>query len=197
MTTLASIRKQIADLEKKAQQLIKAEAAQAIAKVKELIERYGLTPEDLGWGAGKRGKKATRGAATRNAKSTSKAGSSAGVPMYQDPASGKTWTGRGKPPAWIAGASDRSAFLMSAQPAAADTPAKAPKAAKAARKKARAATAKASPEAAKPAKAAQPAKGPKAPRVAAKKAAGKKAAQPKPAATASEPAPAASDTPAS
>ncbi|WP_334002168.1 H-NS histone family protein [Burkholderia gladioli] len=28
---------------------------------------------------------------------------------YRDPASGKTWSGRGKAPAWIAG-KDRSAF---------------------------------------------------------------------------------------
>ena len=42
--------------------------------------------------------------------------------MYRDPKSGKTWTGRGKPPNWIAKAKDRSAFLIS-NDAAAGSPA--------------------------------------------------------------------------
>jgi len=106
--SLAAIKKQIAALEKKANALIKSEASQAIAKVKEMIDRYGFTAEDLGFGA-KRGKKA---GGARPARKTRKAGKTIGVPMYRDPASGKTWTGRGKPPAWIAGAADRTAFLI-------------------------------------------------------------------------------------
>ena len=48
MATLSSIKKQIAELEKKAQELIKKESAHAIDKVRELIEKYGLTAEDIG-----------------------------------------------------------------------------------------------------------------------------------------------------
>lgn len=33
------------------------------------------------------------------------------APKYRDPVSGQTWTGRGKPPAWIAG-KDRDQFLI-------------------------------------------------------------------------------------
>jgi len=33
--------------------------------------------------------------------------------MYQDPKSGATWSGRGRAPAWLAGAKDRSKFLIS------------------------------------------------------------------------------------
>ena len=47
-----------------------------------------------------------------------------GVAKFRDPKSGKTWTGRGKPPLWIAGAKDRQAFLIdggaSAAPSAAE-----------------------------------------------------------------------------
>lgn len=32
------------------------------------------------------------------------------VPMYRDPASGKTWSGRGRQPAWLG--NDPSAFLI-------------------------------------------------------------------------------------
>ena len=111
MATLASIRKQIADLEKKAEALVKAETSQVVAKVKELIDRYDLTAEDLGL-AGKREKK---GPGKRAAAKVKKTGATAvGVPMYRDPKSGKTWTGRGKPPAWIADAKDRASFLIDA-----------------------------------------------------------------------------------
>jgi hypothetical protein len=36
-----------------------------------------------------------------------------GFRRYRDPQTGKTWTGRGKPPNWIAAAKDRQAFLIS------------------------------------------------------------------------------------
>lgn len=38
--------------------------------------------------------------------------STVGVPKYRDAKTGKTWTGRGKPPAWIAGVKDRIAYLI-------------------------------------------------------------------------------------
>jgi len=37
---------------------------------------------------------------------------SIGVPKYRDPASGKTWTGQGKPPNWIKDVSDRTPYLI-------------------------------------------------------------------------------------
>jgi DNA-binding protein H-NS len=144
MATIASIKKQIADLERKATALLKAESAKTIAKVKALIERHGLTAEDLGFGE-KGAAKAAGGKAAKTAKTTKRAakgrkGAAAktvGVPMYRDAKSGKTWTGRGKPPNWIAGAKDRSKFLIeaataAAAPAARPSEAK-PKKAKAAR----------------------------------------------------------------
>ncbi|WP_322032582.1 H-NS family nucleoid-associated regulatory protein [Paraburkholderia sp. J76] len=55
-------------------------------------------------------------------------------PKYRDPKTGATWSGRGTAPAWLAGARDRSKFLIEKTEAAAKT-AKAPAAKKAAAKK--------------------------------------------------------------
>jgi hypothetical protein len=49
---------------------------------------------------------------SREAKKASKTNASTGVPKYRDPKTGKTWTGRGKPPTWIAGAKNRDAYLI-------------------------------------------------------------------------------------
>lgn len=197
-TTLASIRKQIADLEKRAEALIKEEAQGVIAKVRELIDRYGLSPEDLGFGGDAKAAKASkagRRAAAKPGRKKKAPAKAAGVPMYRDPKSGKTWTGRGKPPAWIAGAKSREAFLIGDE-SAAPAPAAAEAPAKPARRAGRKAVAKASP--AKARRAAKPAAKPvakPAPKKPAKKAAkptrGKRPAKTE-AATADPAAPAAS-----
>ncbi len=116
MVTLASIHKQIADLEKQAAAIQKAETAAAAAKAKELIARYNLTAEDLGL-VGKPGKLvAAKKAATTKVKTV-------GVAKYRDPKSGKTWTGHGKAPGWIASKRNRDALLISMldAPAVAET----------------------------------------------------------------------------
>ncbi|WP_082991754.1 H-NS family nucleoid-associated regulatory protein [Paraburkholderia tropica] len=54
-------------------------------------------------------------AATRGGTAKPKAGNYLRGPqpaMYQDPKSGATWSGRGRAPAWIASAKDRSRFLI-------------------------------------------------------------------------------------
>lgn len=51
-----------------------------------------------------------RGSAGR--KKTAKANGKKVPAKYRDPKSGVTWTGRGRAPAWIAAAADRSAFLI-------------------------------------------------------------------------------------
>ena len=65
--------------------------ADAINKVRELIREHDLTPEDLQGQAKPKG--------------------SVGAPKYRDPATGATWTGRGKPPNWIR-EKDRAEFLI-------------------------------------------------------------------------------------
>lgn len=65
-----------------------------MAKIKGLMQEYGLSTSDLDL----KGKSAkTQRAKKANFKP-------AGVPKYRDPATGKTWTGHGKAPAFIADA---------------------------------------------------------------------------------------------
>ena len=106
MTTYANLRAQIQKLEAQAQEARDKEVAEVIARIKSDIEAYGLTAADIGLRGG-------RGATA--AKKTGRRG--AGVPKYRDPETGKTWTGQGKPPNWIAG-KDREAFLIEGASAA-------------------------------------------------------------------------------
>lgn len=110
MATLASIERQIAALQKKADALRKAETAAAAAKVKALIAQHGLTAGDLGLpgATAKGGGKVKVKSVGRKAAGPKRVG----VAKYQDPKTGKTWTGVGKPPAWIAGAKNRDKFLI-------------------------------------------------------------------------------------
>ena len=66
-----------------------------------IVAEYELTEEDVF------SKKAPRAAA---------AGTKTVAPKYRDPETGATWTGRGKPPLWIAG-KDRLNFLIQDQTA--------------------------------------------------------------------------------
>jgi DNA-binding protein H-NS len=93
MTTYADVKKQIAQLEKKAADLRKVEVAKAVANIREQMAKYELTVEDI---APVKSSAKTK-AATRSPKV--KVGKPA---KYMDPKTGKTWTGHGKAPAWIA-----------------------------------------------------------------------------------------------
>ena len=73
------------------------EISSAVAKVRELVAEYGLTAQDIFPG---------RGVKTGAAKTASKVAA-----KYRDPATGQTWTGRGKAPKWIEG-KDRTPFVI-------------------------------------------------------------------------------------
>lgn len=81
----AELVKQIEMLTAKAQQLRAKEAQEAAAKVKELVQAYGLTALDIGLEAQKR--KQVRGKYRE---------------LYRDPATGVGWAGRGRVPKWMA-----------------------------------------------------------------------------------------------
>lgn len=123
MKTYQAVRAEIAKLEKQAEDLRRQELKSVIAQVRQVIADYDLTAADLGLGGGR-----TRAAATGR-KRAAPAGrrASAGVAKYRDPKTGQTWTGHGRPPAWIAAAKDRNVFLIGGAAA----PAKAAKKAKA------------------------------------------------------------------
>lgn len=89
---------QRAELDKQIENARKEALSSAIAQVRTLVAEYELTEADV-FG----GKKSAR---------TGQTGERAAVaPKYQDPVTGATWTGRGKPPLWIAG-KDRLNFLI-------------------------------------------------------------------------------------
>ena len=89
-STYAEIQKQIAALQAQAETIKQDEVAGVVAKIREAIEIYGLTPEDLfGRRAGAKKVRATAAGKTR----------AAGT-QYSDGA-GNVWGGRGPRPQWL------------------------------------------------------------------------------------------------
>jgi DNA-binding protein H-NS len=112
MKTYTQIQAEIAKLEKQANAARKGEVAGVVKKIKEAIAAYGLTAQDLGFSGGKAASKAPAKPAAKAPKNEKPA--MVGVAKYRDPATGRTWTGRGKPPDWIKGAKNRDQFLIEA-----------------------------------------------------------------------------------
>ncbi|MDB5932200.1 MAG: histone family protein nucleoid-structuring protein [Polaromonas sp.] len=113
MTTANELQQQINEYENKLNELRKqqdaerkTERTQAIAAAKDLIKTHELTASELGFSG--------KGTAKRVSAVGDKRNSVA--PKYQDPTSGKTWTGRGKSPAWLsaelAAGRDKQEFLI-------------------------------------------------------------------------------------
>lgn len=91
MSSYKALLQQREQLEQQIQQARKAELSEAVAKVRALVTEYDLTQEDVF--------PSSKPKATRQAV----------APKYRDPATGATWTGRGKPPKWIDG-KDRAQY---------------------------------------------------------------------------------------
>ncbi|CAD6561356.1 H-NS family nucleoid-associated regulatory protein [Paraburkholderia sabiae] len=121
MATLENVQAKIARLQAQAEALAAKQSSGVIAKIRDIMEKHGLTVADIEahTGGKKRGRKP--GAAT--------VAKSAVSAKYRHPKTGATWTGHGRAPAWIASVRDRTKFLIDgsvAQPAvAAKKPAKA------------------------------------------------------------------------
>lgn len=94
-TSLQELIQQRDALEHKINEARKQALSAAIAQARALVAEHGLTAQDV-FPAGRSAK----------ASNTAKV-----APKYRDPASGKTWTGRGKPPKWIEG-QDRGRFAI-------------------------------------------------------------------------------------
>jgi DNA-binding protein H-NS len=124
MSKLTALKKQIAALEAQAERIAKEEMSSAIAKVKDIMAEFNLTIEHLTQAVG--GKRAAKKTKAKTAS----------VAKYADPKTGKTWSGFGRAPGWIAGAKNRDAFLIG-KSAAADTSGKAGKPIKVAKKTAK------------------------------------------------------------
>jgi len=91
MTAYKELLAQKAELEAQIAQAQAERKAEGIAAARALIQEHGLTAADVFPAAKPKG--------------------SVGAPKYRDPATGATWTGRGKPPNWING-KDRAAFAI-------------------------------------------------------------------------------------
>lgn len=96
MSSYKDLLKQCEELEKKIKEVRQRELADAVSKVRALIQEHGLSAADVFSSA-----RATRSSAT----------GSKVAPKYKNPETGETWTGRGKAPKWIQD-QDRSKFTI-------------------------------------------------------------------------------------
>lgn len=87
MATYQEIVQKISELQKQAEEIKAREQAAVIAEIREKIEQFGLTAEDLGFGG-----KAPAGKKVPAARK---------VPVRYRDSAGNTWTGRGKRPGWL------------------------------------------------------------------------------------------------
>lgn len=90
MTSYKELLKQREALEQQISEARRRELSDAVAQVRSLVSEFGLTPQDVfpvGKGAGKTGRSSMAGTKV--------------APKYRNPATGETWTGRGKAPKWI------------------------------------------------------------------------------------------------
>jgi DNA-binding protein H-NS len=186
MVTLDTINSKIAKLQKQAASIAEKQSSVGLTKIRELMQKHGLTVADIEGFVGKRRGRKPGATGAKAAAKTPGAAVHHVAPKYADPKTGATWSGRGLAPLWIRDVKDRSKFLIESGATAKAADAKAAPAKKAATKRVVAKKAmktavtakKASPDAAAPAKgtrgrkAAAPAKKASAPRkVAARKAA--------------------------
>ena len=95
MTTYKELLKQREALEMQIAEARQREIAQAVSQARALVAEFGLTAQDI-FPTGK-ARVAAKGAKV--------------APKYRNPATGETWTGRGKAPKWIGG-EDRTKYLI-------------------------------------------------------------------------------------
>lgn len=95
MATYKELTEKIETLQREAEQARQGEIAHAIADIKAKMKEYSITVADLGLNGAKKATKSKDPVAAK----------------FRDTASGATWSGRGKPPRWIAG-KDRNVFLI-------------------------------------------------------------------------------------
>jgi DNA-binding protein H-NS len=113
MPTLEVIQEKLKKLQAQADVLIAKKAQSALDQIRRLMREHGLTTEDVEETAkAKREAKGNSGLGIGSRRKASNAIGSKVTPKFQDPKSGATWTGRGRAPAWIAKAKDRTRFLI-------------------------------------------------------------------------------------
>lgn len=98
MATYMELKAKAEDLMRQAEAARRAETAAVIAEIKTRMAEYGITLADLSGGAKKKTQRA------------------AALVKYRNPATGDTWSGRGRPPRWLVGelakGHNREKFLL-------------------------------------------------------------------------------------
>ncbi|MGV7240366.1 H-NS family nucleoid-associated regulatory protein [Caballeronia sp. M23-90] len=113
MPTLEVIQEKLKNLQAQADVLIAKKAQSAIYQIRRLMLEHGLTTEDIEEKTkARREAKGDSGLGIGLRRKASNALGSKVAPKFQDPKSGATWTGRGRAPAWIAKAKNRSRFMI-------------------------------------------------------------------------------------
>lgn len=95
-STYSELLKKRSELDQKIEQARTQELDAALQQIRELMDQYGISVQEI----------MPTGARAPVRRERAKV-----EPKYRDPATGITWSGRGKPPAWIAG-KDRSLFAI-------------------------------------------------------------------------------------
>jgi DNA-binding protein H-NS len=114
MVTLDSINSKIAKLQKQAATIAEKQSSVGLTKIRDLMQKYGLTVADIEGFVGKRRGRKPAAPEARAAAKTPRASVHHAAPKYADPKTGATWSGRGLAPLWIRDAKDRSKFLIEA-----------------------------------------------------------------------------------
>ncbi len=97
MNKLQDLLAQREALDKQIAETRKTETREAINTIQSLVAQFNLTQADV-FGSG------------RPEKQDKRSGRKV-APKYRDPATGKTWTGRGRAPTWLEG-KDKEKFLI-------------------------------------------------------------------------------------
>lgn len=97
MQSYKELLQQQEELARKVEQARQRELSDAVGRIRAIVTEFNLSPSDI--------------FSSRELNRTSSPAPAKVAPKYRDPVSGKTWTGRGKPPKWIEG-QDRSRFAI-------------------------------------------------------------------------------------
>jgi DNA-binding protein H-NS len=117
MPTLEQIQEKMKKLQAQAELLIARRAQSVLGNIRKLMEEHGITTADIN--AHSPAKKKPGRSAVNTPQLVIKQKSVARPvakgklpPKYRDPKTGATWSGKARPPSWIANAKDRSKFLI-------------------------------------------------------------------------------------
>ncbi|SAK54283.1 histone family protein nucleoid-structuring protein H-NS [Caballeronia pedi] len=122
MATLKQLQARLKKLRAQAESLIADRAQSVLNDIRAMMERHGLTTDDIE----RHGKKTKRAAKPQVAypapagrrEAMTKLAKKGKLPAkYRNPKTGETWSGWARPPAWIANVKDRSKFLIDAESA--------------------------------------------------------------------------------